>query len=465
MHSQEFDLVVIGSGPGGYPAAIRASGLGLKVALIEMGEVGGTCLNRGCIPSKALIRSARFYHEIGHAAEFGVEVEKVSLDFPKMVDRSRKVVEKIRSSLESLIKAHGVTLFRGKAKFVSPSEIKVLGEENLLLKTKKTIIASGSEPRIVPAFPTDGVKIHDSTSLLLCKKLPESLVVIGGGVIGCEFASMMNLLGVKVTIVELLERILSTESPEVSKHLTRVFKKRGIEVLTGVSVESVTANGAVLTKLKNGEEIRSESALVSVGRKVNVDELDLAKAGLSLNERGALSVNDQMETAVPGIYAIGDVLGRFWLAHVATHQGVVAAQNAAGVSSKMHENAVPSVIFTDPEVASVGLTVEKAREKGYRAEAGSFPFMALGKAHALGNTDGFAEVVIDQETGQILGAQVIGDEASTLIAEMTLAVANELTVECLTETIHAHPTLPEAWHEAALVAAGMPLHLPPRRRP
>jgi len=462
---QKFDCVVLGSGPGGYPAAIKAAQQGLSVALVESGDLGGTCLNRGCIPSKALIASARVYDTIQHADDFGITVGQVSFDYGKMVDRAQSVVSSIRKSLEGLLKANGITILRGHGKFISPRDIKVMGQDNVIVEGKSIIIATGSEPRIIPAFPCDYEQVHDSTSLLQLKTLPKKLVIIGGGVIGCEFASMYNLLGVEVEVVEMLPRILSTECQELSELLTRSFKSRGVEVHTDTFVEEVkkTAKG-IEVRLKGGKTLHGDMALVSVGRKVNTDEIGLEAAGLKLNEQGAISIDERMRTSVDGIYAIGDVTAKWWLAHVATHNGLVAASQAAGVPMLMHENAVPSVVFTDPEIASVGMTADQAEQAGYTTRVGRYPFKALGKSQAIGHTDGFAQVVSDAHTGQILGAQIAGHEAATLIAQMALAVANELTVDCLVDTIHAHPTTPEAWMEAALLARGTPLHFPPKRK-
>ncbi|NGX58415.1 MAG: Dihydrolipoyl dehydrogenase [Chlamydiae bacterium] len=459
---QSFDCAVIGSGPGGYPAAIKAAQNGLSVALIESGDLGGTCLNRGCIPSKALIASARIYDKIRRSEEFGITVEKVSFDYAKMVDRANTVVKNIRTSLTGLLKANGITIFKGFGKFVSPREIKVIGEDNAMIEAKQTIIASGSEPRLIPAFPCDYKTIHDSTSLLQLKKLPKKLIIIGGGVIGCEFASMYNLLGVDIEIVEMLPRILSTECQELSDVLTKSLEKRGVKIYTGVTVEAVESG--VQVKLQGGKVLKADMALVSVGRKVNTDDIGLEAAGIKLKENGAISVDECMRTGVDGIYAIGDVTAKWWLAHVATHNGLVAASQVAGIPMRMHENAIPSVVFTDPEIASVGMSPEQAEKHGVQIRVGSYPFKALGKSHAIGHTDGFAQVVSEAHSGQILGAQIAGHEAATLISEMALAVANELTLDCVVDTIHAHPTTPEAWMEAALLARGTPIHFPPKKK-
>jgi dihydrolipoamide dehydrogenase len=463
MDKEHFDVVVIGGGPGGYPAAIRAAHSGKSVALIEANQLGGTCLNRGCIPSKALIACADVYDRIKDAAEFGITVEKVSFDYGRMVQRKDEVVAKLRKSLEGLIATNKIKVFKGFGQFSAPKEIKINGENNLTISADKIIIATGSEPRSIPAFPFDYEKIHDSTSLLNLKKLPQKIVIVGGGVIGCEFASLFAAFGVSVVILEMLPRILPMESKSVSDALIKAFKKAGIAMETGVKVEGIdkTSKG-ISARVEGGKVFDADIALVAVGRQMNTSAIGLDKAGVIISDNGMIPVSDKMETNVPGIYAVGDIASKWWLAHVATHQGWVAASNAVGDEAHMRYEAVPNVIFTHPEIGTVGLSLEDALEKGYQAVAGAFPFQALGKSQATHQTEGFAQVIIDQRSGQVLGAQVIGHEASALVAEMAVAVANELTLESITETIHAHPTIAEAWLEAALVAAETPMHFPPK---
>jgi dihydrolipoamide dehydrogenase len=460
---EDFDLIVVGAGPGGYVAAIKAAQLGKKVALIEKDKLGGTCLNVGCIPTKTLIAHAQVLEKILHAADFGITTGAVSFDYAKMKERKDGVVAKIVKSLDGLIQAHGVKIVRGEAQFTGPFELKVKGADPKILRGKSIIIATGSEPMEIAAVPCDHQKIFNSTSILAMQKLPKTLAVIGGGYIGCEFASLYAELGVKVIILEALPMIVAAQGAAISQVLTSAFKKKGIDVRTGVSVEGVEQQPqGVRLRLKEGEPLDVDAVLVAVGRKVVSHGFGLEHTAVLTNEKGAIKVNDKMETSVPGIYAIGDVTGLVMLAHVASHQGIVAAVNACGGEAVMHYGAVPAVIFTLPEIAMVGMTLEQAQEKGYAAAVGKFPFQALGKAVAAGDTDGFAQLVIDKKTGQILGAQVVGHEASSLIAEPALAIANELTIECLTETIHAHPTLPEAWLEAAFLAMDTPIHFPPK---
>lgn len=459
-----FDVIVIGGGPGGYPAAIRAAHSGKAVALIEGKQMGGTCLNRGCIPSKALIACAEVYDRIKDAEEFGITIEKVSFDYAKMVLRKDEVVSKLRKSLEGLIAANKIKILKGYGKFIAPKEIKIIGEDNTVIRGDKIIIATGSEPRSIPAFPFDYNKIHDSTSLLDLKTLPQKIVIVGGGVIGCEFASLFAAFHVQVVILEMLPRILPMESISVSDALTKAFKKQGIIVETGVKVEDIdkTQKG-ISVRVAGNKTYEADIALVAVGRQMNTSNIGLDKAGVLVNENGLISVSDRMETNVPGIYAVGDIASKWWLAHVATHQGWVAGSNATGQVAHMRYDAVPNVIFTKPEIGTVGLSLEEAKEKGYEAVVGAFPFQALGKSQATDQTEGFAQIISDNRTGQILGAQVMGHEASALIAQMAVAVANELTIESITETIHAHPTIAEAWLEAAFIAAEMPLHFPPKK--
>lgn len=463
--TREFDVAVIGGGPGGYPAAIRAAQAGKRVALIEVGELGGTCLNRGCIPSKTLIASADVLKQTEEAQEFGISVGSISFDYSRMAARKDRIVTNIRKSLEGLIASNQITLIRGYAKFLSSNELKVTGQENVLLRAQKIIIATGSEPRTLPSLPIDGKYIHDSTSLLELTTLPKSLIIVGGGVIGCEFASLFSTLGVQVTILELLPRILPMEPQDVSTALAKAFTQKGIAMHTGVTVKSAQVDrGQVHVKLNEGPSFIADALLVSVGRKLNTDAIGLDRTGVQVEPSGLIHVNHKMETTVPGIYAVGDIASKWWLAHVATHQGMIAASNAIGIPAEMDYRAIPSVIYTDPEIATVGLSLEEATKQGYQASIGAFPYQALGKALAVNHPEGFAQIVIDHLSGQILGAQVVGYQASILIAEMGVAITNELTIESITETIHAHPTIAEMWLEAALMAHETPLHLPPPRR-
>lgn len=459
-----FDVAVLGSGPGGYPAAIRLAQNGKKVALIEADEIGGTCLNRGCIPTKALIANADVLHNIRKAKDFGIQVEGVKVDFSSMLKHKNDTVGKLRKSLEGLILANNITIIRGFGKFIGPNLLEVTGKENCQVRAKEIIIASGSEAKEVPIFRFDGKQIHSSTTILDLERLPEKLAIVGGGVIGCEFASLFAELGVKVTVIEMLDRLLPLETMAISNGLTKSFKARGIEIQTGVAVKEIKkeATGVVI-ELGNGTKIEATSALVAIGRSLNSDKIGLEKAGVKV-EKGAIVVDDMMKTSAPGIWAIGDVTGKSLYAHVATHQGLVAADNILGHKARMNYDAVPGVIFTNPEIGSCGISLEEAKKRGHQAKEVNYPLQALGKAQASHQTEGFVQLVVDEKTGQIFGAQVLGHEAGIMLQGMAYAIANELTVECLSETIHAHPTLSEAWMEAAFLVQGSPLHFPPLRK-
>jgi len=465
QEKKKFDIIVIGAGPGGYTAAIRAAQLGKSVALIEKEFLGGTCLNVGCIPSKTLLSNAATLHQIKRAKEFGITTGPISFHYEQWKARKDQVVTKIRSGLEGLLKSNQISIFHGEASFSSPHEIKVKGKDNLFVQAEKIIIATGSIPLDIKAFPCDGKRILNSTSLLNLEEVPKTLCIVGGGYIGCEFASLFVELGSKVTILEALPSILTPQGAQISQFMTKVFTQKGVHIQTNVTVKTIENQGDhVKVTTADGSIMEFDLALVSVGRKVYTEGLLLEKAGLNTTERGILEVNDKMETSVRGIYAIGDVTGKWMLAHVAAHQGIAAGSNAAGFEEKVHYQAVPAVIFTFPEIAMVGLNLEEAKQKGHTPIQANFPFQALGKSAASIETEGFSQIIADSKTGQILGATVIGHEASNLIAEMALAIQNELTLESVIETIHAHPTLAESWHETALLAANRPINFPPKAK-
>ncbi|MDN3504972.1 MAG: dihydrolipoyl dehydrogenase [Rhabdochlamydiaceae bacterium] len=461
--SQNFDVIVIGAGPGGYVAAIKAAQSGRSVALVERDQLGGSCLNCGCIPTKTLLANAEIVYNIKRAKQFGITVENVSFDYSKMKERKDDVINKIRSSLEGLIKSNKITIIMGSAEFVDPKTLKVVGDETQMIKGDKIIIATGSKPMDIPSLPCDYKKVHNSTSMLNVTVLPKSMVIVGGGYIGCEFASLYSELGTEVTIVEALDSIVQVQGKSISSALTKAFQKRGITLETGVSVKEIKdVTDGVEVMLSDGRSIKSEIALISIGRSVVSDSMKIENAGLATGARGVIEVDSKMQTSVPGIYAIGDVTGKMMLAHVASHQGVCAAKNACGEESYMHYDAVPAVIFTAPEIAMVGMNFEDAKDEGYAAKSSKFPLQALGKAQATMDVDGFVEMVVDTQTKQILGATIVGHGAADLISEMALAIQNELTVDCVIETIHAHPTMAEAWLEASLIANDTPIHFPPK---
>ena len=461
--THNFDVIVIGGGPGGYPAAIKAAQRGARVALVEAGEMGGTCLNRGCIPTKTLLSNAEILQHVKKAKKFGIHVENVSFDYKEMSLRMNKVVGTLRKGLDTLMSSNKIQVFHGFGKLTSPHEVKVTGQDNAVLYGEKIILATGSEPLNMEAFPFDHEKVLSSTSILQLENLPKKLVIIGAGYIGCEFASLFIDLDVEVVLLEAMSTILPMEARNVAHSLDRTFKRKGIQIQTGVVVESIDrSDDGVTVRLTSGETVEGDLALVAIGRQLNTSGIGLDKAGVHVEERGVIPVNERMETSVPHIYAIGDITAKWMLAHMASHQGIVAAANATGEHMEIDYKAVPAVVFTNPEIASVGLNLEQAIEAGHDAKLGSFPFQALGKAQAADKTEGFAQIVIEKNTRQILGAQVVGHEAANLIAEMAVAVQNELTLDCLSETIHAHPTVAEAWFEAAMIANDTPLHFPAR---
>ena len=451
-----YDLIVIGGGPGGYVAAIKAAQLGLKTVIIEKEKVGGTCLIRGCIPTKTLLASAHVVQMIKTAAEFGVSVDQFHIHYAAMKERKDRVVDTLWKGVQHLLKTNKVEVISGTASFVSPQEIKVQGYGTL--QAKKIILATGSIPATLPSAPVDFHRVHDSTSILELTKLPSSLLILGAGYIGCEFASLFATLGVSVTMVEFLPGIVWAQGKTISGALTKAFEKKGIQLRCSVKMESCQVDDQVTLRLSDGSSVSADMLLVSVGRKPYTEGLNLGAAGIGTTPQGFIPVNDRLETEVPNIYAIGDVTGKSMLAHVASDQGIIAACNAAGQKKTMHYESVPAVIFTHPEIATVGYTLEQAKEKGFDAVSHRFPFAALGKAQAGRETDGFAELIVEKKTDRILGAFLVGAEAGNLISEMTLAIDHELTPEALSHTIHPHPTLSEAWMEAALIANQTPLH-------
>jgi dihydrolipoamide dehydrogenase len=460
MQRKKVDVAVLGAGPGGYPAAIRLSQAGKKVALVEASQVGGTCLNRGCIPTKTLLQSVMVFSEINRSTDFGLHVTGASVDWQELVTKKNSVVAALRSSLEGLIQSNGVDLIYGRGAFLSTKEIEVTGKTPMIIQADHVVIATGSEPKEIPTIPFDHEFIYSSTSILDLKKVPKSITVVGGGANGCEFASLFSALGVKVFIVEMLPRILPLESQAVSEAVSQAFLKEGIEILCGEKVVgSKQSNGGVEITLSGGKTIQSSIAMVAAGRALNTDAIGLSTIGVRV-ERGAIITDDRMSTNINGIWAIGDITARYLYAHVATHQGLVVAENILGNRKKMYYNAIPGALFTRPEVGSVGYSLEEARKLGVAAKTASFPMQALGRAHASHHTEGFVQLVFEEATGCILGAQAVGYHAAELIAEMGLAITNELTLECVSDTIHAHPTFGESWTEAAFIAQGEPLHFP-----
>ena len=461
-----FDIVVIGAGPGGYVAAIRAAQLGARVAIVEKQYIGGTCLNVGCIPSKALLHIAQIYAQFNELPKLGINVPNPpTIDMSVAVAYKDKVVKQLTGGVAQLLKANGVAIYEGAADVQTPNAVRVtLNKDGSThdLRAQKLILANGSVP-IRPPFPgIDGRNVIFSDDAMNMPKVPQSLVCIGGGVIAVELACMFNALGTKVTIVEMLPSIIANEDDEVSKALTRSFTKRGIEINTNARVESIEDAGdlkrVTATTADGQKTFDGEYVLVAVGRKSNLAGLDgLMQAGLAL-ERGRVATNDFMQTNLPGVYAIGDLVGRTWLAHVAMTEGEVAAEHAQGHDSRMDYNVVPRPIFTFPEIASVGLTEAQAKARGGTIQAEKFPWVANGKALATDETEGFTKVILG-EYGEILGAAIFGPDATNLITEFSLAMRAELTADEVIATIHPHPTYSEALREATLTAEHRPIHI------
>jgi dihydrolipoamide dehydrogenase len=463
-----FDIVVIGAGPGGYPAAIRAAQLGASVALVEKEELGGTCLNWGCIPTKTLIASSELFARIKSAGAMGLRVDNASFDYAAMADRKDQVVQKLRNGVKQLLKANGVTVFQGSASFQSRNRIQVdpavSGGETVILAAGKTIISTGAASAM-PGFLPRHERVVESRGFLGLRALPATTLILGGGIIGCEFACMLAQLGVQVTMVELLEDIITGIDADVRRELRRHMEKTlGIRILTGVTLEEIAADDRGVRGRAGQESLEADLLLVALGRKPVTSSLKLENAGLAPNERGFLDVDAYGRTRVATIYAVGDVTGGPLLAHVATSQGLVAAENACGRYLHKNETVVPNCIFTTPEIGTVGLGEQEAQQQGRKIKTGKYLFGALGKALAIGEPIGFVKWVADAETDQLLGAHAVGPHATDLIAEAAVAIRAELTAAELAHTIHAHPTLAEAWMEAAHALIGEPIHSAPPRK-
>lgn len=460
------DLVIIGSGPGGYVAAIRAAQLGLGVTVVEKDpKYGGTCLHRGCIPTKALLRTAGMLDEIRSSERFGVEVASAELDLGKAQAFKQQVVDKSAKGIEFLFKKYGVEGVHGRGRLVGSHEVEVAGEGGTTTYgAQHILIATGSVPRQLPFVSTDGKRVLSSDDLLEMSAVPSSLVVLGGGAVGCEFASICNSFGSEVVVVEMLPRLLPLEDEEVSKQLQRSLKKRGLKVMTGSRLKDVvpTDSGLEIGVEREGggeKRLTAEALLVAVGRSPVTSDLGLEALGIRLN-RGYVEVNELMQTDVPHIYAIGDVVDTPWLAHVASAEGILAVEHMAGQPCRpINYDRIPAVTYCDPEVASVGLTEAQARERGYDVATGKFPFTALAKAAIEGHTEGFVKVVRETRYDELLGVHIIGRHATDLIAEACVALQVESTTEELFRTIHAHPTLSEALAEAAHAAVGHAIHI------
>jgi len=496
--AEQFDLVVIGGGNGGYIPAIRASQLGMSVAIIEKregGHLGGTCLNLGCIPTKALLQTAHMLHDARNGEEFGVKTGGVEFDYPAAAKRREKVVGQLRQGVQGLMKKNKVTVYNGTGSFVEPKKIKVEpndGSDAVELEAKNVLISTGSAVSTLPGLEFDGDKVISSDDIVTENdEYPESVIILGSGAVGVEFASMYDDFGTDVTVVELLDRIVPSEDPEISAELAKAFDKRGIRCLTGVKADPDTlekTDSGVKIKVSDagggekeeaegeggsyggedipageadgdGETLEAETLLVAVGRKTVTEDLNLDVTNVELTEKGVIEVDEFYRTGEDGVYAAGDVVGGYWLAHAAGHEGIVAVEHMAGEEPMpLDQNLVPRVTFCRPEVASFGLTQEQAEDEGYEVRVGKFPFRAIGKALIEGEPDGFVKVVADEETDLILGMHAIGPKVTDLIAEGVFAKMVEGTPEEIGMTVHAHPSLAEVMAEAAMATDGHAIH-------
>lgn len=471
MAEETFDVTVIGAGPGGYVAAVRGAQLGLKVAIIEKekgGRLGGTCGLRGCIPTKQLLMSAHLYEQTQHLKEFGINVGEVSFDFGGVQKRKADIVKKNSDGVSYLMKKNKITTFNGFGKILAPGKIEVTGEDGKkqLVNTKNTIIATGSVVKPFPGFETDGKQVLNSDQILELERVPKSMIVMGAGAVGVEFASVYSRFGCETTIVEFMPRLLPVEDEEVSKELERTFKKRGIKSQLGTKLEKIEKNksGVKVTGVDaSGKPVvlEAEVFLVAVGRMPYTENLGLENTKVEVDpKRGTINVDGFCRTSEPGIFAIGDAIPTPWLAHLASKEGIIVVEQIAGQHPEaINMRLVPNCTYCDPEVGSVGLTEKKAREEGYDVKVGKFPFSASGKARILGETEGFVKIVSESKYDEILGVHIIGPHATELLAEACVAMQLESTSEELGKTIHAHPTVSESVMEAAEGVHNLTIHI------
>ena len=460
----EVDVVIIGGGPGGYVAAIKAAHLGLKAVLIEKDKLGGVCLNRGCIPTKALVSTAEVLNHLQRAGEFGIQVKDYSIDFPAIMKRKDLITRRLSSGVEQLMKANQVRVVKGEGQIIEPGKVEITDTtgQKEVIKTKNIIIATGSKVMKLPIPGIDSGGVITSDEALSLSELPSKMIIIGGGVVGIEFAGIFKALGVEVTVVEMLPRILLPIDEEIASRLTMNLKRKGIEILTDCKVKGIKKNHQnleVLVSTSEGEKkLETEKVLLAAGRVPELGNINVQRLGIEL-EKGAIKVDGKMKTNISGIYAVGDVVGKIMLAHVASREGIVAIENISGKEVLMDYKAVPNCVFSMPEVASVGLTEEEARKENNNIRVSKFPFMANGKALGMGETEGMVKMIADADTYELLGIHILGAHASDLIAEGTLALSMEATAEEIARTIHAHPTLAETIAEAAEGIVGKPIHI------
>jgi dihydrolipoamide dehydrogenase len=459
--TQKIEAAVLGSGPGGYVAAIRLGQLGKETVLIEKEKLGGVCLNIGCIPSKALIRVAKLKQRVEAAKQIGLEVTGVNVDFAKVQAWKQGVVDRLVSGIDYLLKGNNVKLVKGTGKFIAANQLEVKSTTGTeIIEAKDIIIATGSRYFDLPTFKFNGTNIISSTEALSLQQIPKKLAIIGGGVTGLEMGTMYAQLGTKVTIIEMLDQLLPGTDIDLVRVVERSLRKLGIEYHVKSKAKEFR-DGKIYATLEEGKEgaFDADMVLVTVGRRPNSDEIGLEKVGVQTDSHGFIQVNKKMQTNLPGVYAIGDVVGPPMLAHKASKEGIVAAEVIAGMSSEADFHAIPGVIFTDPEIATVGLTESQAKEKGYDPIVGKFPFTALGRALLAGETEGFAKIVADKSSDLVLGVHIVGSEASDLISEAALAIEMGATLEDIGLTVHPHPTLPESVMEAAEAAKGKAIHI------
>jgi len=471
--SEKYDVTIVGAGPGGYVAAIRAAQLGLKTALVEKEHLGGVCLNWGCIPTKALLRNAEVVSLLGRGKEFGFTVEGFQADFGAAVDRSRKVSERLVKGVGALMRKNEVEVIEGAGRLKSPTSVQVtLNPSTSLrasaggmrtLETQNVVVATGGRARAIPGIEMDGERVLTYREAIVLRELPASAVIVGAGPIGMEFAHVWSTYGAQVTVVEMLDRALPLEDAEVSKEVERAFKRRKVKVLTSTRVQGIetTADGVKVTvSNEDGEQVlEAERALIAIGVRPNSEGIGLEEIGVQV-ERSTVIIDDAMRTTVPGVYAIGDVTGKLALAHVASAQGVVAVETIAGAETvTLDYEMLPRCTYCQPQVASFGITEAQAAERGHQVKVGQFPFRAIGKALSLGDYDGFVKIVADAASGEILGASLVGPEVTELLPELVLARHWELTPEEIARTVHAHPTLSEALMEAAHGVFGQAIHI------
>ena len=457
----DYDLIIIGSGPGGYVAAIRLGQLGKETILIEKEKLGGVCLNIGCIPSKALIRVAKLKQRVEAANQIGLEVTGVNVDFAKVQAWKQSVVDRLVSGIDYLLKGNNVKVVKGTGKFIEAHQLEVKSASGTeIIEAKGIIIATGSRYFDLPTFKFNGTSIISSTEALSLQQVPGKLAIIGGGVSGLEIGTMYAQLGTKVTVIEMLDQLLPGTDIDLVRVVERSLRKLGIEYHVKSKAKEYR-DGKVYATLEDGTEgaFDADKVLVTVGRRPNSDAIGLEKAGVQTDPHGFIQVNKKMQTNLPGVYAIGDVVGPPMLAHKASKEGIVAAEVIAGMNSEADFHAIPGVIFTDPEIATVGLTESQAKERGYEPIIGKFPFTALGRALLAGETEGFAKIVADKSSNLILGVHIVGAEASDLISEAALAIEMGATLEDIGFTVHPHPTLPESVMEAAEAAKGKAIHI------